>query len=446
MGNLFGTDGVRGVANIELTPELAFQLGFKGAYVLNKKNQGGNKILVGRDTRISGTMLESAIAAGICAAGLETVLLGVIPTPGVAYLTKKEDAVAGIVISASHNPAEDNGIKFFGSNGYKLPDAVEDEIEELILKQGEINRVTGRNVGIVSRMPNAAEIYAEYLVEQIGSDLSGLKIVVDGANGAASLIAPGIFKKLGADVISINCAPNGLNINADCGSTHTESLSRAVVYHKADIGLAFDGDADRLMAVDEKGVLLDGDKTMVICANHLKKNGELFENKLVVTIMSNMGLKIAMEKAGIQVLNTKVGDRYVLEKMLETGAVLGGEQSGHIIFSNINTTGDGLVTALYLLTVLQKEGVVLSDLAAQMQHLPQVMKNVRVKTKVDWDSNAQIMEAIHAGADKLGEEGRILVRPSGTEPLLRVMAEGPNEEELHEIVEGISRIIYKNLG
>ena len=444
MGKMFGTDGVRGKANVVLTPQIAYELGNKGAYVLNQIHRQGQKkekILVGRDTRISGTMLESALAAGICASGVDVVLLGVIPTAAVAYLTKKMGAVAGVVISASHNPACDNGIKFFGGNGYKLPDEVEHEIETLILEKREIPQAKGKEVGVITVEQDGGAIYCQHLLEHIHPDLTGMKLVIDGANGAASFLAPEVFAALGAEVVSTHCQPDGWNINLNCGSTHPEQLMERVKQEGADVGLAFDGDADRLLVVDENGRLLSGDEIMVICANDLKQHQQLAENKLVVTVMSNLGLKVAMEAAGVEVLQTKVGDRYVLEEMLKSGAIIGGEQSGHIIFSRVNTTGDGLTTALYFLQVLQESGQKVSQLAQQMTVLPQVMKNVPVQTKDGWDEKANVQAAMAAATQQLAERGRILVRPSGTESLLRVMAEGPDLAELQQVVDAIAREI-----
>lgn len=448
MGKLFGTDGVRGLVGTKITPELAFQLGFKGAYVLRKRHGNENsksKIFIGRDTRISGSMLESALAAGICAAGVDVVSLGVIPTAAVAYMAKNYGGDAGVVISASHNPAEDNGIKFFGGNGYKLPDQVENEIEDLILNNVEIDYATGKDVGVVTYEHKGNDLYGKYLIDAIGGDLKGLKIVIDGANGAASKIAPKVFEELGAELVVISCEPDGWNINDNCGSTHTENLQAAVKAHGANVGIAFDGDADRLQVVDENGELVDGDVIMVICAKALKAQNKLATNTLVVTVMSNMGLRIAMENAGIEVLTTQVGDRYVLEKMLETGANIGGEQSGHIIFGDINTTGDGLTSALYFLQVLKNSQSTVSDLATAMKILPQILVNVRVASKDGWDVNDKITAAIKNGDEILKNRGRILVRPSGTEPLLRVMAEGDDIDELHKIVNDIAEVVKSEL-
>lgn len=444
MGVLFGTDGVRGLANRDLTPELAFKLGRAGAYCLARDHRRP-KIIIGKDTRLSGDMLESALAAGICSVGADVVRLGVIPTPGVAYLTRHLGAQAGVVISASHNPMEDNGIKFFGSNGYKLPDALEEEIESIILSKRELPSPVGPEVGKVEDYPQAGEIYGAYLKKSLGSDLSPLKIVVDCAHGAAFSLAPAVLQDLGAEVIPLFHTPTGTNINQECGSTHPEKLMEAVKSYGADMGIAHDGDADRMLAVDEQGHLVDGDRIMVICALDLLRRGKLKGNQIVVTVMSNLGLHLALKKAGIKILETKVGDRYVLEKMLETGAALGGEQSGHIIFSEYNTTGDGIATALQLLKVMAETGKPLSELAAQMVRLPQVLVNVRVKDKTGWDANPALKSAMDQAEKSLAGQGRILVRPSGTEPLIRVMGEGPDEKELKALVQHIAGVVEAEL-
>lgn len=447
MGKMFGTDGVRGKANLDLTPMLAYELGNKGAYVLKRIHGDGSraKIVVGRDTRISGDMLEAALAAGICAAGVDVVSFGVIPTAAVALLAKQMGAVAGVVISASHNPAGDNGIKFFGGNGYKLPDDVENQIEDLILNHKEVPLAVDREIGTITYDLEAPRRYAKYLAEHIDSDLAGMKVVLDCANGASSYIAAGVFGAMGAEVIAIHNTPDGWNINDNCGSTHIESLQQAVREHKAAVGLAFDGDADRLLVVDENGEQVSGDQIMVICAKYMKEHGTLKNNKLVVTVMSNLGLKIAMEKLGVEVLQTKVGDRYVIEKMRESGGIIGGEQSGHIIFSEINTTGDGIATALVLMQILEQTGQSVSELAKTMTVLPQLMNNVKVKTKAGWEDNQIIQAAIARGEKELAGQGRILVRPSGTEPLLRVMAEGPDHAVLEKVVADISAAVKEQL-
>lgn len=445
MGKLFGTDGVRGVANSELTPELAFRLG-RAAGTLLKKPEQRTAIILGKDTRISGSLLESALAAGICSSGVDVYATGVIPTPAIAFLTKSMNACAGAVISASHNPFGDNGIKFFNNTGYKLADELEEQIEALVLGDMEnLPRPTGNDVGRIIYFHDAANRYVEFLKEKINASFIGLRIVVDCANGAVSEIASRVYRELGAQVITIHDRPTGININEKCGSTHIESLQEAVLKHHADLGIAHDGDGDRVIAVDEKGQEVDGDKIMVICGLHLQKKGEL-RNRIVVTVMSNMGLKKAFEKEGIEVFETKVGDRYVLEKMLEVKAVLGGEQSGHIIFLQHNSTGDGILTALHLLSVVKETGRPLSELAKQMTTYPQVLVNVRVKDKSAWVENLAIKQAIAVAEKALGGNGRLLVRPSGTEPLLRIMAEGENKAQLEKITEQLKEIMLKELG
>ncbi|MGI5839159.1 MAG: phosphoglucosamine mutase [bacterium] len=443
MGNLFGTDGVRGIANTELTPELAFRLGRASVPVL----AGGEKrprILIGRDTRISGDMLEAAIAAGFCAAGADVLLAGIMPTPAVAYLTRELSAQAGVVLSASHNPAEYNGIKFFFGDGYKLPDAVEDEIERG-LDNEPAGRPAGGAVGRVLRLENAADKYIDYAVSTADVDLSGLKVVVDCANGAAARIAPAVLKRLGASVRAVNAAPDGLNINAGCGSTHPEAMQAAVRESGADVGIAHDGDADRVLAADSRGELVDGDQIMTICALDRLRRGELPGNTLVATVMSNLGLDLALQPAGAKVLRTKVGDRYVLEEMLARGLRMGGEQSGHIIFLDLNTTGDGIITALQLLKVVRESGEPLHVLAGQMKRLPQVLLNVPVSRREALPGNPRITAAVRQAEERLGEFGRLLVRASGTEPLVRVMVEGEDEKALQEIASQIAGIIQQEL-
>ncbi len=446
MARLFGTDGVRGLANAELTPELAFKMGRAATYYFGKEHQRPI-FYIGRDTRISGQMLEAALAAGICSAGGEAVLLGVVPTPAVAYLTRKHGAQAGVVISASHNPFPDNGIKFFAGTGYKLPDAVEDELEKLIEAQPDaMPRPTADGVGFITSKHDMLNEYIDYAVNTVETSLQGLKIVVDCANGAAYEATPAALRKLGAEVVVLNDKPNGTNINAGCGSTHLEQLQAAVLQHKADLGLANDGDADRCLAVDETGADIDGDQMMLICALEMLKQNTLPEKTLVATVMSNLGMHQAMKKAGGKVLVTPVGDRYVLEAMLKHNLVLGGEQSGHIIFSQYSTTGDGLITALKLAAALKQSGKKMSELARVMTRFPQLLVNVRVKSKEGWEQNAKIAAAIKAGDDELGDNGRILVRPSGTEPLIRVMAEGPSLPDLERIVATIADVIKQEQG
>ncbi|MGI5902327.1 MAG: phosphoglucosamine mutase [Desulfitobacteriia bacterium] len=437
MTRLFGTDGVRGKANEELTPELAYRLGKAGALVLGKDSEA--KILVGKDTRVSGDMLEAALVAGICSAGVDVLKVGVLPTPGIAYLTRINKACAGVVISASHNPYQDNGIKFFAANGFKLPDELEDEIENTMAKLHDLS-CTGKEVGRVLEIGNSLEDYCAFLKAK-STNLENLKVVLDCANGAASFIAPKILEELGAEVVALACEPDGININDHCGSTCPEFLARQVLKHKADVGLAFDGDADRVIAVDEKGQVVDGDFIMVICALALKEAGKLPNDAIVVTVMSNLGLHKALKKAGIRVYETQVGDRYVLEKMLETGTSLGGEQSGHLIFLEHSTTGDGLLSGLQLLSILKEKKAKLSTLAAQMTRFPQLLVNQRVGNKKEVMENESLQVAIEKVQNYLGDEGRVLVRPSGTEALIRVMLEGQKEDELQKLAEELLAVI-----
>ena len=433
MGRLFGTDGVRGVENEELTPMLAMQLGQAGAYILTRENAHKPTIMVGCDTRISGDMLANALMAGACSVGANVVYVGVVPTPAVAYLTKKYKVDAGVVISASHNPVEFNGIKFFDGNGYKLPDALEDEIDELI-KNGMkgIKFPTGSSVGKIKYRTDAREEYINHSMKAVPVSLDGMKIVVDCAEGASFYTSVETLKELGATVVAIHNNPDGTNINANCGSTHMEELMARVVYEKANIGLAFDGDADRLLAVDENGKQVDGDQIMAIVGNHMKNKGTLKDNTIVATVMSNLGFFLMGKERDIKMEQTKVGDRYVLERMKEIGANLGGEQSGHIIFLDENTTGDGLLSALHLLEVLVETGKPLSELASIMEVLPQALVNARVPNhkKESYMDYPEIAEAIEALSEKFAGEGRVLIRPSGTEPLVRVMIEGKNQEQI----------------
>ena len=444
MGRMFGTDGVRGVANEGLTPELAFKLGRAGAKVLAKSHKNP-KIVIGKDTRISGDMLEAALTAGICSVGADALLVGVMPTPAIAFLTRDLGATAGVVISASHNPVEDNGIKFFNDKGYKLEDEIEAEIERLVLVKDEGPRPTGSLVGRAVQVLDAEDRYVSFVTQTVSSDLSGLKVIVDCANGAASSVAPQALNILGAEVIPISNDPDGVNINKDCGSTYTKRLQEAVVKYGAHLGLAHDGDADRVLAVDEHGNLVDGDQIMVACALHLKKQGQLKNDTLVVTVMSNLGLHLALKEHNIKTEQTKVGDRYVLEKMRKIQASLGGEQSGHIIFADHNSTGDGIITGLQLLSVIKESGQPLSKLASQMTRLPQILINVRVKNNETAMNNQKMKEAIEKAEQILGEKGRILVRPSGTEPLLRIMGEGPDAEQLKQIVESIAQVVREQV-
>lgn len=446
MGRLFGTDGVRGIANQELSPELAFKLGRAAAFLFGRPGHKA-QFVIGRDTRLSGTMLEAALTAGLCSAGGDVISAGVIPTPGVAFLSRLYGADAGVVISASHNPFPDNGIKFFSRDGYKLPDEVEDRLEEIVLTtRDDLPRPTGADIGHREFRPEAVEAYVNYVVSTITTDLTGLKLVVDCANGAAAVVAPQVYSRLGAQVTAIHHEPNGVNINVACGSTQPQALQQAVVAYGADVGIAHDGDADRVIAVDERGQVVDGDQIMAICGLNLLRQGRLKDKTIVATVMSNFGLHEAMQKAGGRVVTTQVGDRYVLEEMLRQDLVLGGEQSGHIIFRELNTTGDGLITALQLLATLRQSGGKLSDLAAVMTRYPQLLVNVPVKSKDGWQENTAIQAAIKQGEAALGERGRILVRPSGTEPLIRVMAEGPDREQLQRIVQDIAAVIASQMG
>lgn len=448
MSRLFGTDGVRGVANDELTPLLAMQLGQAGAFVLTRENEHKPTIMVGCDTRISGDMLANALMAGICSVGANAVYVGVIPTPAVAYLTRKYKVDAGVVISASHNPVEFNGIKFFDGNGYKLPDALEDEIEALIKSDmNEIKFPIGANVGKIKYRTDAREEYINHSIQKVNVDLSKLKIVVDCAEGASHYTSVEALKELGANIVAIHNMPDGTNINANCGSTHMEELMARVVYEKANVGLAFDGDADRLLAVDEMGNLVDGDKIMAIVGNHMKEKGELNNDTIVATIMSNLGFFLMAEKNGIKAEQTAVGDRYVLERMRKIGANLGGEQSGHIIFLKENTTGDGLLSALHLLKVMVETQKPLSELSTVMEVLPQALVNAKVPNhkKERYMEYPEVAEKIAELTDKFAGEGRVLIRPSGTEPLVRVMIEGKNqkmiEKDAHELADLIQNIM-----
>jgi len=430
MARLFGTDGVRGVANEELTPLLAMQLGQAGAYVLTKEKEHKPTIMVGCDTRISGDMLANALMAGVCSVGANAVYVGVIPTPAVAYLTRKYKVDAGVVISASHNPVEFNGIKFFDGNGYKLPDEMEDEIEALIKSNmKDVPFPTGSRVGKIKYRTDAREEYINHAIQSVPVDLTGMKVVVDAAEGASFYTSVEAIKELGAEVIAIHNNPDGTNINANCGSTHMEELQARVVYEKANIGLAFDGDADRLLAVDENGNLVDGDQIMAIVGNHMRSQGKLKKDTIVVTVMSNLGFTLMAKEQNLNIETTKVGDRYVLERMKEIGASLGGEQSGHVIFLDENTTGDGLLSALHLLQVLVDTGKPLSELSQIMTVLPQALVNAKVPNhkKDHYMDYPEIASAIAKLEEMFAGEGRVLIRPSGTEPKVRVMIEGKDQ-------------------
>lgn len=444
MGRLFGTDGVRGVANEELTPQLAMQLGQAGAYVLSRENKHKPTIMVGCDTRISGDMLANALMAGACSVGANAVYVGIVPTPAVAYLTRKYKVDAGVVISASHNTVEFNGIKFFDGSGYKLPDSLEDEIEALI-RNGlpGIKFPIGAGVGKIKYRTDAREEYINHAIQAVRVDLSGMKIVVDCAEGAAFYTSVEALKELGAEVVAIHNNPDGTNINANCGSTHMGELQARVVYEKANLGLAFDGDADRLLAVDENGQIVDGDQIMAIVGLHMKNKGILNHDTIVATVMSNLGFFIMGEKQGIHIEQTKVGDRYVLERMREIGASLGGEQSGHVIFLDENTTGDGLLSALHLLQVVAETNKPLSELAKVMEVMPQALINAKVPNhkKENYMDYPEIADAINTLNDKFAGEGRVLIRPSGTEPLVRVMIEGKDQKMIETEAKKLAELI-----
>lgn len=448
MARMFGTDGVRGVAGTELTIELATKLGQAGAYVLTKEKSHKPTIMVGCDTRISGGMLANALMAGICSVGANAIYVGVAPTPAIAYLTRKHKVDAGVVISASHNPMEFNGIKFFNGEGYKLSDELEDGIEALI-KNGmkDIDFPTGAGIGKIDYRFDIVDEYVEFEKETVPVDLSGLKIVIDCAEGASSYTSVKALKDLGADLIAIHTEPDGTNINADCGSTHMDELKARVVSEKADVGIAFDGDADRMLAVDENGKMVDGDEIMAICGNYLKSKGRLAKDTIVVTVMTNLGFSIMGKEQDINIEKTKVGDRYVLENMKENGYNLGGEQSGHVIFLDDNTTGDGLLSALHLLQVMVDTGKPLSELAKVMEVLPQALVNAKVPNdkKESYMEYSDITEAIAELEKKFAGEGRVLIRPSGTEPLVRVMIEGKDQkvidEEAHKLAELITKVM-----
>lgn len=449
MGRLFGTDGVRGLANKELTPTLAFEIGRAGAFVLSGEVNRKPKVLVGRDTRISCDMLEAALVAGLCSVGAEVELLGVIPTPAVAYLVRQYGADAGVMISASHNPYEFNGIKYFDSKGYKLPDAIEERIEAIILDSAEkLPEVIGKDIGRFKNIKDAENDYIDFLKTAIDCRFDGMRIGLDCSNGVTYEIGPRLFKELGAEVFVINNTPNGENINKDCGSTHINAISEFVIKNGLDIGLAFDGDADRVLAVDEKGELVDGDKIIAICATHMKDKGELKKNSAVATVMSNLGLFVYAKKQGINILSTKVGDRYVLEKMLQDNIIIGGEQSGHIIFLEMNTTGDGLLTSLKLLSTLKQTGKKLSEAASIMDVYPQVLINAKVSNdrKNDYLDDNVIATMIKNIEHEFNDEGRVLIRPSGTEPLVRVMIEGKNQAYIEQRAKELAIAIEERLG
>ncbi|QYR22226.1 phosphoglucosamine mutase [Paenibacillus sp. sptzw28] len=446
MGKYFGTDGVRGVANRELTPELAYKIGRCGGYVLTGKAERP-KVVIGLDTRISGPMLEAALIAGLLSIGASVVRLGVVTTPAVAYLTRVLNADAGVMISASHNPVEDNGIKFFGGDGFKLSDDTELEIERLMdAGSDELPRPEGAQLGTVMDEEHGKRLYLDFLKTTVSHSFAGLKVVLDCANGAAYSLAPSVFRELGAEVITVGAEPNGLNINDGVGSTHPEYLREEVLKHNADLGLSFDGDADRLIAIDENGEELDGDFILCICGDAMKRAGTLKGDTIVTTVMSNIGFFKAAQMHGLQTAQTAVGDRYVMEEMRRGGFNLGGEQSGHVIFLDYNTTGDGILTALQLVNTLVGSGRKLSGLRTLMRKFPQVLVNVRVADKSKYNDNPAIAAAISAVEDELGDNGRVLVRASGTESLIRVMAEGPEKDQVEAYVTRIADTVKTELG
>ena len=448
MRRLFGTDGIRGVANLyPLTPEFAFRLG-RAATAFFKKDEKKPFLAIGRDTRLSGPMLEESLASGISSAGGDVFKLGVLPTPAIAHLTKSLKADAGIVISASHNPYYDNGIKFFSRRGFKLSDDYEIRIEELLLKKKRVPRPTRRGIGRIYSIDNAFRRYEEFALKSFppGLNLRGYKIVVDCANGATYRVAPQILRELGAEVIVLYNSPDGTNINRKCGSLYPEVVRSEVLKKRADVGISLDGDGDRVILIDEKGEVVDGDQVMTLCAQELIKKRRLHKKTLVATVMSNLGLDLALERMGGKVIRTPVGDRHVLDKMLKEKLNLGGEQSGHIIFLEHNTTGDGIITALQILSIMKKRKKPLSELAQIMEKFPQVLVNVRIKKKKDPMKVLEIKKEIERAGEKLGSGGRILVRPSGTEPLIRVMIEGKDKKEIETIARNISKVIHKKLG
>lgn len=447
MGELFGTDGIRGIANRDLTPELAFNVGRAGAFVLGKGKKG--KILVGKDTRKSGDMLEAALTAGICSMGIDVVQLGVVPTPAVAYLTRKYEALAGVVLSASHNPVEYNGIKFFNKDGYKLNDHIEEEIEKIILEDKEISvRPIKEDIGKIILRNDGCQDYMEYLKTTVKVDFSGIKVAVDCGNGALYKIAPELLKEMNADIVVINNEPNGGNINVKCGSTNPDMIKTLVLETGADIGISFDGDADRIIAADEKGNIMDGDHILAICGTYLYNQNKLSKNTIVGTVMTNMGLDLYLENKGMNIVKTAVGDRYVIEEMLNKGYNLGGEQSGHIIFLDYNTTGDGLLTGLQLMQVMKKTGKAMSELNNLMTSLPQVLINAKVKEEMknSYLENEEIKTEIEKIEKMFHGEGRVIIRPSGTEPLIRVMIEGKNEVEIERRAKELAEFIEEKLG
>lgn len=445
MGKYFGTDGVRGVANLELTPELAFKIGRCGGYVLTKHHENVRpKVLIGRDTRISGHMLEGALVAGLLSIGAEVMRIGVISTPGVSYLTKVLGAQAGVMISASHNPVKDNGIKFFGPDGFKLSDEEELEIEELMDAEVDtLPRPIGSEIGQVNDYFEGGQKYIQFLKQTVDEDFSDMHIALDCANGSTSSLAPYLFADLDAHISTMGHTPNGVNINEGVGSTHPEALAKFVLEKGADIGLSFDGDGDRLIAIDEKGQIIDGDQIIYICAKYMKEKGLLKDNMVVSTVMSNLGFYKALENVGIHSVQTAVGDRYVVEEMKKSSLNLGGEQSGHIVFLDYNTTGDGMLTALQLANIMKVTKKPLSELAGEVQKYPQLLVNVTVKDKEEALNHPEVKRIIEEVEKEMNGNGRVLVRPSGTEPLVRVMAEASTKELCDEYVYRIVDVIKK---
>lgn len=445
----FGTDGVRGVANAGLTPEMAFKLGRDGGYVLTKDKKDGEraKVLVSRDTRISGQMLEYALISGLLSVGIEVLEVGVITTPGLSYLVRAQGADAGVQISASHNPVEDNGIKFFGSDGLKLSDAKEEEIEKLIdALEDKLPRPSAEGLGTVTNYHEGASKYLQFIENTLPEELSGIKVVVDGANGAASALISRLFADMGVDFTTIATHPDGLNINDHVGATHTKKLQEEVVKQGAQLGLAFDGDADRCIAVDENGNEVDGDHIMYVIGSYLADHGRLKKDTIVTTVMSNLGFTKALERRGLKNIRTQVGDRYVSEEMRANGYNLGGEQSGHVIISDYHNTGDGMITGLHLLYVMKDTGKSLSELLSDFKEYPQRLINVPVENKKDWKEHKRITEAIEKVEKELSDEGRIFVRPSGTQSLLRVMTEAPTQELADKYCEEVAKVVEEEMG
>ncbi|MDD5622777.1 MAG: phosphoglucosamine mutase [Actinomycetota bacterium] len=448
MSKLFGTDGIRGIANqYPITPDMITQIGQATAYIL-KKRKHRLRIVIGKDTRLSGYMIESALVSGICSMGTDVILVGPVPTPGIAFLTMNLDADAGIVISASHNPYQDNGIKIFSNGGYKLNDEAELKIEELILSQKLPTLLTNaENIGHVYREEDASGRYIVFLKHSFPANLNleGMKIVLDCANGATYKVAPTLLKEMRAEIIALNINPNGQNINLNCGSLYPETLAKKVVESGADIGLAFDGDGDRLIAIDEKGGIVNGDKIIAICAKKLKEEGRLKNDTVVTTVMSNLGLSIAFREMSIKNVTTKVGDRYVLEEMIKNDSIIGGEDSGHVIFKEYHTTGDGILTALQLLSVMRKDKITLSELTKVMKTFPQVLINVKVKRKAPLEEIPELKSIIAEVEKELADKGRVLVRYSGTQSICRVMLEGPNKSDTERLADKIARVVEDKL-